>query len=55
MFDVYSPKQKNLLIMKNLKRIFLLITLVVIASKVLLSDFEFSKPESKSTIVIASK
>ena len=41
MFTV--PKLKNLLIMKNLKRIILLIALVFVASKVLFSDFEISK------------
>ncbi len=41
--------------MKNLKRIFLLITLAFIASKVLFSDFDFTKSENESSIVVASK
>jgi len=42
--------------MKNVKRIFLLIALIVLANKVLFSDFEISKPETKSNIVaVATK
>tara|TARA_R110000868_G_scaffold411005_1_gene701314 strand:+ start:6344 stop:6466 length:123 start_codon:yes stop_codon:yes gene_type:complete len=38
--------------MKNLKRIFFLVLLVFIASKVLFSDFHIEKPENKTTAVV---
>lgn len=41
--------------MKNFKRILLLITLVVIANKVLFSDFDLFKSENKATVVIVNK
>ena len=41
--------------MKNFKRILLLITLVVIAHKVLFSDSDFFKSESKTEIVVANR
>ncbi len=50
MFTV--PKLKNLLIMKNLKRIFLLLALAFIASKVLFSDIDIS--QENNSIVIAT-
>lgn len=37
--------------MKNLKRLFLLILLVFIASKVLFSDFHLTKTENKTTVM----
>ena len=40
--------------MKNVKRIVLLITLIFFATKVLSSDFEWSKSDDKTT-TIASK
>jgi hypothetical protein len=40
--------------MKNIKRIVLLITIVVIAQKVLFSDFQFTKQENANTEVVAS-
>lgn len=54
-FDVSSPKNKNLLIMKNVKRIFLLIALIVLANKVLFSDFELPKAESKAITIATIK
>ena len=41
--------------MKNFKRILLLIALVVIANKVLSSDFDLLKSENKTTVVIVNK
>lgn len=41
--------------MKNVKRIFLLIALVVLASKVLFSDFELPKSENNHITVAATK
>ncbi len=41
--------------MKNVVRIFLLIALVVLASKVLFSDFHVSSSENKTVIVSATK
>ncbi len=38
--------------MKNAKRILLLIVLVVVASKVLSSDFELTKSENETALVI---
>ena len=38
--------------MKNILRIFLLIALFFIASKVLFSDFELSNTENQSTIAV---
>lgn len=50
------PKLKTYLIMKNLKRLFLLVALAFIASKVLFSDFEFSQNRNlDATASIASK
>jgi len=37
--------------MKNIKRLFLLITLIFLASKVLFSDFEISKTENRTTTI----
>ncbi len=37
--------------MKNLKRLVILITLIVVASQVLFSDFEISKSENNVTAV----
>jgi hypothetical protein len=37
--------------MKNILRIFLLAILMLVANKVLFSDFSLSKSENKSTIV----
>lgn len=41
--------------MKNIKRIFLLIALVVIASKVLFSDFSFTKTENEIALNVSHK
>lgn len=41
--------------MKNVIRIFLLLALVVLASKVLFSDFHVSSSENKTVIVAATK
>ena len=41
--------------MKNFKRILLLIALVVIANKVLSSDFDLFKSESKTAAVIVNR
>lgn len=41
--------------MKNIKRIFLLIALVVIAMKVLSLDFELPNTDQESTIAIVKK
>ena len=41
--------------MKNFKRILLLIVLVVIANKVLFSDSDLFKSETKATAVIVKK
>ncbi len=41
--------------MKNLKRILLLAALVFLASKVLFSDFELTKPERNTTVAIMAK
>ncbi|HMC02303.1 MAG TPA: hypothetical protein VKN14_14785 [Flavobacteriaceae bacterium] len=41
--------------MKNFKRILLLITLVVIANKVLFSDSGFFKSETKTEAVIVNR
>jgi hypothetical protein len=38
--------------MKNLKRIFFLVLLVFIASKVLFSDLDISKSENKTVMVV---
>ncbi len=38
--------------MKNVKRIILLITLVLLASKVLFSDFSFEKSENETVAVV---
>ena len=54
-FDVSSPKNKNLLIMKNVKRIFLLIALIVLANKVLFSDFKLPKAESNAITIATIK
>ncbi|WP_157757643.1 hypothetical protein [Pseudalgibacter alginicilyticus] len=43
---------QNLPIMKNFKRIVLLIALVVVASKVLFSDFEIVKSEHKTAAIV---
>lgn len=40
--------------MKNVKRIFLLIALIVLANKVLFSDFELPKPITNSNIVVVT-
>ena len=37
--------------MKNILRIFLLVVLMLVANKVLFSDFNLNKSENKSTIV----
>jgi uncharacterized membrane protein len=39
--------------MKNLKRIILLIALVLVASKVLSSDFDITKSEDKTTVIVS--
>ncbi len=39
--------------MKNIKRIVLLITLIFFVSKVLFSDFEIVKSESKTTAIVS--
>ena len=50
------PKLKTYLIMKNLKRIFLLLALAFIASKVLFSDLDISPKSTINPIAsIASK
>jgi hypothetical protein len=50
------PKLITYLIMKNLKRIFLLLALAFIASKVLFSDFDLSQKKNLNPIAsIASK
>jgi len=41
--------------MKNIKRIVLLIALVVMASKVLFSEFEVSKSENKIYTALATR
>jgi|Cruoilmetagenom7_1024161.scaffolds.fasta_scaffold03256_1 hypothetical protein len=41
--------------MKNVKRIFLLIALIVLANKVLFSDFEFPKPENNAITIATIK
>ncbi|WP_262712027.1 hypothetical protein [Formosa maritima] len=41
--------------MKNVKRIFLLIALIVLASKVLFSDFELPKFENNNITVVATE
>ena len=38
--------------MKNVKRIFLLLTLIFLASKVLFSDFSLEKPENETIAVV---
>ncbi|WP_308993712.1 hypothetical protein QLS71_008055 [Mariniflexile litorale] len=38
--------------MKNIKRLVILITLIFFAGKVLFSDFEISKSESKITAIV---
>ena len=40
--------------MKNIKRIVLLIAIVVIAQKVLFSDFQFTKQEGASSETVAT-
>ena len=45
----------NFTTMKNFKRILLLITLVVIANKVLFSDSDLFKSEAKTTTVIVNR
>jgi len=39
--------------MKNLKRIVLLIALIIVANKVLFSDFEISKPENRAIAIVS--
>lgn len=41
--------------MKNVKRIFLLIALIVLASKVLFSDFDLTKSENNNMTVATTK
>lgn len=41
--------------MKNVKRLVLLIALVLVAGKVLFSDFEISKTEKTTTAVAANR
>ncbi|MFD1161263.1 MULTISPECIES: hypothetical protein [Hwangdonia] len=41
--------------MKNIKRLLLLIALVLVAGKVLFSDFEIIKTENKATAAVVSK
>ncbi|WP_341216279.1 hypothetical protein [uncultured Wocania sp.] len=41
--------------MKNIKRLVLLIALVLVAGKVLFSDFEISKTENNATAAIVNK
>ena len=41
--------------MKNFKRILLLITLVVIANKVLFSDSDLFKTDTKTTTVVVNR
>ncbi|WP_262507877.1 hypothetical protein [Wocania ichthyoenteri] len=41
--------------MKNIKRLVLLIALVLVAGKVLFSDFEISKIENNATAVVVNK
>ncbi|WP_281267896.1 hypothetical protein [Xanthomarina spongicola] len=41
--------------MKNVKRIFLLIALIVIASKVLSSDFDLFKSENNTNTIVSTK
>jgi len=53
--DVSGPKTIKLTTMKNFKRILLLITLVVIANKVLFSDSDLFKAETKTTTVVVNR
>lgn len=41
--------------MKNIKRLVLLVALILVAGKVLFSDFEISKTENSATVVVVSK
>lgn len=50
--EVSIPNLSNLLNMKNFKRIVLLIALVVLAGKVLFSDFEIVKSEHETAAIV---
>ena len=41
--------------MKNFKRLVLLIALAFVASKVLFSDFEISKTENQTAVIVSNK
>ena len=51
-FKLAVPNLFNLLIMKNVKRIVLLIALIFFASKVLSPDFELFKSEDNATAIV---